>query len=81
VYLTARDQARGKQAAEKLEDDDELKETKALKDTGGLTEVKYHYLDISDTKSIHDFAEHLKKAHPDGIDFGEISLTRYRSRD
>jgi carbonyl reductase 1 len=74
VYLTARDQARGEEAIAKLQGDVELKEAKALKAVGGLTEVKYHHLDISDAKSILDLADFLKKTHPDGIDFGETSV-------
>jgi len=69
VYLTARDQGRGEEALKNLQDDVGLEEAKALKETGGLTEVKYHPLDISETKSIQDLAEFLKKTHPDGIDF------------
>jgi carbonyl reductase 1 len=70
VYLTARDQGKGQEALKNLYDDAALKEAKALKNDRGLTEVKYHQLDISETKSIHDLAEFLKKTHPDGIDFG-----------
>jgi carbonyl reductase 1 len=70
VYLTARDQGRGEAALQNLQDDSELKETKALKEYGGLTEVKYHHLDIADIKSIRALAAFLKQTHPGGIDFG-----------
>ena len=34
-----------------------------------LAEVKFYKLDIADTRSIKDFAEHLKRSHEEGIDF------------
>lgn len=69
VYLTARDQGRGEEAVRSLSEDPALKQAKALKQDGGLTDVKFHALDIDQTDSIRTFAEHLKKSHPDGIDF------------
>lgn len=36
---------------------------------GGDTTIKFHALDISQTKSVQDFRDFLKAEHPDGIDF------------
>ncbi|KAF2436476.1 carbonyl reductase [Tothia fuscella] len=69
IYLTARDKGRGEQAVKDIEGDAQLKKAKALSSDGGLSDVRYHQLDISETKSIQDFAAYLKKEHPDGIDF------------
>lgn len=52
-----------------LEQDAQLKKAKALKSDGGDTEIKFHALDITESNSIDSFAEDLKKAHGDGIDF------------
>lgn len=52
-----------------LEQDAQLKKAKSLKADGGLSEVKFHALDITDSSSIKKFADHLKQAHGDGIDF------------
>jgi carbonyl reductase 1 len=68
IYLTARNQERGAAALESIAHDSQLKKAKALKQDGGLAEVKYHALDIDNTKSIDDFAAFLKKEHPEGID-------------
>jgi carbonyl reductase 1 len=74
-----------------LEHDDQLKKAKALAADGGLTDVKYHALDITDSKSIVSFAEYLKNTHGDGVDFvinnagiamdgfGETSLLSFMS--
>ena len=35
---------------------------------GGDTTIRYHALDISQSKSIRQFCDFLKKEHPDGID-------------
>ncbi|EGY22209.1 carbonyl reductase [Verticillium dahliae VdLs.17] len=67
VYLTSRDDTRGKEAVASLEQ--ELQKSKVLATDGGATEVKHHQLDISDSKSIKTLADYLKKEHPDGIDF------------
>lgn len=69
VYLTARDQSKGEEAIKLLLNDAQLKRAGALSEDGGLTTIKYHQLDISDKKSIDEFASFLKKAHPDGVDF------------
>jgi carbonyl reductase 1 len=69
IYLTARNEERGKAALESLKEDAQLKNAKALRSQGGLTDVKYLNLDISSNQSIQDFAAHLKTEHPDGIDF------------
>ena len=53
-----------------MRNDPQLKTAKALSADGGLTDIKYHALDIADTKSIKDFASFLGKEHLDGIDFG-----------
>ena len=68
IYLCARDKARGEDAVKTLEGDAQLKKAKALAQNGGTTTVKYHGLDISKSKSILDFAEFLRKEHPEGID-------------
>lgn len=53
-----------------LHEDQQLKSAKALKSDGGLSEIKYHKLDITDSKSIQSFVEDLKKTHGEpGIDF------------
>ncbi|KAL2408401.1 Carbonyl reductase [NADPH] 1 [Exophiala dermatitidis] len=69
IYLTARNEERGKAALESLHSDPQLTQAKALRSQGGLTDVKYHPLDIDNTQSIRDFASFLKKEHPQGIDF------------
>lgn len=68
IYLTARDKSRGEEAVKSLQDDTQLKKAKALVSDGGLSEVRYHGLDISKPKSITDFASFLKEEHPDGVD-------------
>lgn len=45
-----------------------MKSSKALLQDGGLTDIKYAALDISDKKSIENFAAFLKKEHGQ-IDF------------
>ena len=52
IYLTARDQGRGEAAVKDLEQDAQLKEAKALKADGGLSEIKFHLLDITSSSSI-----------------------------
>lgn len=69
IYLAARDPGRGESAVKSLHEDDQLRAAKALKSDGGLSEIKFHALDITDSKSIHTFVEDLKKSHGDGIDF------------
>ncbi|CAN9262886.1 unnamed protein product [Alternaria alternata] len=69
IYLTARDQGRGEAAVKDLEQDAQLKEAKALKADGGLSEIKFYLLDITSSSSIKTLADHLKQAHGDGIDF------------
>lgn len=76
IYLTARDQGRGEKALQELEVDAALKKAKALKADGGLAQIKFHALDISETKSIQDFASFLKAEHPDGIDFSKVPVNR-----
>jgi len=69
IYLTARDKIRGEKAVQDIHNDPALKQAKALAEDGGLADVKFHPLDISETKSIQDLASFLKSKHPDGIDF------------
>lgn len=69
IYLTARDKSRGEEALAAIRSDADLKQAKALATHGGLADIKYHQLDISDAKSIEGLAEFLKTEHPDGIDF------------
>ena len=52
-----------------LQHDDQLKKASVLAKDGGLTDITYHQLDISQTNSIRSFADFLKKEHPQGIDF------------
>ena len=61
VYLTARDEKSGKDAVASLETDEALRQAKALQSDGGLTSIRFHRLDISDSASIAAFAEHLSK--------------------
>lgn len=69
VYLTARDESRGKEALAQIQNDQELLKERALTAHGGLTEVKFHPLDIGSTESIGALHAHLKKEHPEGLDF------------
>lgn len=69
IYLTARDKGRGEAALQALHEDAQLIKAKSLVGEGGLSDIKYHTLDIADTNSIKAFAEHLKTSHGDGIDF------------
>jgi nucleoside-diphosphate-sugar epimerase len=59
IYLTARDESRGKSAVQKLEQ--ELGNKKK-------SEIRFHQLDIEDEASAKRFAEYLKKTH------GEIDV-------
>ncbi|KAL8775198.1 MAG: hypothetical protein Q9194_003814 [Teloschistes cf. exilis] len=68
IYLTARDQRRGEAAVKAIQNDTQLKKAKALASDGGLASIKYHSLDISQPKSITDFATFLRQEHPEGID-------------
>jgi carbonyl reductase 1 len=72
IYLTARDKGRGEAALKDLYNDPRLKQAKALTADGGLTEIKYHQLDIAEPKSILEFSYFLKTNHPDGIDIGPV---------
>lgn len=76
IYLTARDRGRGEEALRILQSDPELKKAKVLASDGGLTDIKFHELDISNTKSIQEFSSFLRKQHPDGIDFGPQKCQR-----
>jgi len=69
IYLTARNDEKGRVAVDSILEDTQLREAKALRSHDGLTEVEYLKLDISSKQSIEDFATHLKTEHPDGIDF------------
>ncbi|MCJ1332767.1 hypothetical protein MMC10_009461 [Thelotrema lepadinum] len=68
VYLTSRSKERGEEALAALHKDQQLLRAKALTQDGGLTDIKWQSLDISQTKSIQEFRDFLKKEHPDGID-------------
>jgi carbonyl reductase 1 len=70
IYLTARDESKGRQALNDIHSDQSLRDLKVLRSEGGLTDVDYHPLDISDDSSICAFRDFLKKEHSDGIDFG-----------
>ncbi|KAK5169592.1 uncharacterized protein LTR77_005569 [Saxophila tyrrhenica] len=69
IYLTARSPERGSEAVKTLNQDEQLKKAKVLKQDGGDVEVSYHELDISKKEEIHKFRDFLKKEHPQGIDF------------
>lgn len=68
IYLTARNQERGEAALKSIHEDPQLKSAKVLQADGGLTDIKYLALDIDSKESISDFAAHIKREHPDGID-------------
>jgi len=67
LYLTARDKSRGETAVASLKED--LGKAKVLAQNGGLTDIQYHQLDISESASIKSFGEYVKSAHADGVDF------------
>ncbi|KAK1828001.1 carbonyl reductase [NADPH] 1 [Podospora conica] len=70
IYLTARDPSRGETAVTTLTTQDvPLQQSRALRALGGLTDIKFHQLDISHPPSIHALAASLRAAHPSGIDF------------
>jgi carbonyl reductase 1 len=54
IYLTARDESRGKEAVQKLEQSLGSKKK---------SEIRFHQLDIEDAKSCKNLAEYLKKTH------------------
>jgi carbonyl reductase 1 len=66
--LTARDELRGAKALEALRNDEQLKKAKALRQDGGLTDIAFHKLDISDQVSIHNFWLYLCGQHHHGVD-------------
>ncbi|EME41145.1 hypothetical protein DOTSEDRAFT_134932 [Dothistroma septosporum NZE10] len=68
IYLTARSPQRGQEAVSTLTSDPQLKKAGVLASDGGATTIKYHAVDIDQTKSIQDFRDYLKREHPDGID-------------
>ena len=68
IYLTARNEERGNAALEAINSDAALKEAKALRADGGLSDVKHLSLDIDSQDSIKAFSSRMKEAHPDGID-------------
>jgi len=59
---------RGEAALATLHEDSQLQKANALKQHGGLSEIKYHQLDITDRKSLDAFTTYLKQAHGGGID-------------
>ncbi|OAP59312.1 hypothetical protein AYL99_06610 [Fonsecaea erecta] len=69
LYLTARNEERGQAALESIKADPQLKSAKALRNDGGLTDVKFLPLDIDSERSIEEFAGKITQEHPDGIDF------------
>ena len=68
IYLTARSPERGAEAVDNINQDPQLKNAKALAGDGGDTTVTYHALDVSQSNSIQQFRDYLKKEHPSGID-------------
>ncbi|KAF7512662.1 hypothetical protein GJ744_000923 [Endocarpon pusillum] len=71
IYLTARDNSRGEAAVRSLyEEDAQLKKSKALKKDGGWADIKFHPLDIRDTRSIRGLADYLRGEHGErAVDF------------
>lgn len=80
VYLTARDQSRGEEALESLRRDAQLKRATALKADGGLVEIKFHALDITDDGSVETFTKYLRETHTHGIDLIISKYTRILHR-
>ncbi|RMZ91154.1 hypothetical protein DV736_g1596, partial [Chaetothyriales sp. CBS 134916] len=68
IYLTARNEQRGKQALDSILSDQQLKEARAIRAYGGLSDIEYLPLDIDSQDSIQQFTSTLQKRHPDGID-------------
>lgn len=68
LYLTARNQQRGEVAMRSIENDEALAQAKVLSKDGGLVDIKFKQLDISDRKSIDDFEAYIQGQHGDGID-------------
>jgi carbonyl reductase 1 len=68
IYLTARDKNRGEAALKELHQDTQLKQAKALKADGGLSEIKFHTFDVTDKESVKTLAQYLGKEHGE-IDF------------
>jgi carbonyl reductase 1 len=70
IYLTARDKGRGEAAVKELQQDAQLKQAKALKSDGGLSEIKFHAFDVTDKSSVKMLVDHLKQEHGEGgVDF------------
>lgn len=69
VYLTARDTTRGEAALSSIQSDAALKEARALGEDGGMTDVRFHQLDIIHSRSIQALVDDLAKEHPGGLDF------------
>ncbi|KAH5252186.1 hypothetical protein HBI72_147630 [Parastagonospora nodorum] len=67
--LTARDKSRGEAAVQTLLHDPQLTQAAALKSHGGLADIEFHALDVTDSTSVRALADHLKSAHSGGIDF------------
>uniref|UniRef100_D8PZI4 Carbonyl reductase n=1 Tax=Schizophyllum commune (strain H4-8 / FGSC 9210) TaxID=578458 RepID=D8PZI4_SCHCM len=68
LYLTARNESRGQAALEALRSDPQLSKAKVLKPDGGLVDLKFHVLDVSEEKRIDAFVDYLKEEH------GEIDV-------
>jgi len=68
IYLAARSKERGEAALRNIRADAQLKEASALREQGGLTDIKYQALDINDSNSINAFGKFLSSEHPEGID-------------
>ncbi|KAL1736893.1 hypothetical protein EV714DRAFT_279401 [Schizophyllum commune] len=68
LYLTARNESRGQAALKALQADAQLSKAKVLKPHGGLVDLRFNELDVSEEKSIDAFVAYLKKEH------GEIDV-------
>jgi carbonyl reductase 1 len=51
-----------------LHQDAQLKQAKALKVDGGLSEIKFYTFDVTDKDSVKSLTQHLEKEHGE-IDF------------
>ncbi|KAH8722893.1 carbonyl reductase [Phaeosphaeriaceae sp. PMI808] len=69
IYLTSRDDSKGEAALEHLKQDVHIKQGKALKADGGMSDIKFRNLDITDHNSVKNLADYLKAEHGSGIDF------------
>lgn len=63
LYLAARDAGRGQAAVDAIKQDERLVKEKVLRQDGGLTDVVFKQLDVTDSGSIMDFSDSLMDRH------------------